>query len=138
MSWKLDRDAAARILERVAMDGLPGPRDMEVALDALEALLPDTSQARNITVLLDGGYREVTLTEVANIVKRGGELELQDAAGDPIAEFPKGGWHGWMVALDLEPEPEEELAEEDPLEGLAQEIEAEAGDQAEPMLTAAE
>lgn len=33
------RDEVARILEMVAADGLPGPRDIDVALDAIEAAL---------------------------------------------------------------------------------------------------
>lgn len=31
------RDEIARILETVAKDGLPGPRDLDVALDAIES-----------------------------------------------------------------------------------------------------
>lgn len=33
------RDEIARILETVAKDGLPGPRDLDVALDAIEGTL---------------------------------------------------------------------------------------------------
>lgn len=35
------REEIARILEIVARDGLPGPRDLDVALDAIEAALED-------------------------------------------------------------------------------------------------
>lgn len=31
------REAVANILETVAKDGLPGPRDLDVALDAIES-----------------------------------------------------------------------------------------------------
>ena len=34
-----ERDEVARILEIVARDGLPEPRDLDVALDAIEAAL---------------------------------------------------------------------------------------------------
>lgn len=33
------REEIARILEIVARDGLPGPRDLDVALDAIESAL---------------------------------------------------------------------------------------------------
>ena len=33
------RDAIAKILETVARDGLPGPRDLDVALDAIQSEL---------------------------------------------------------------------------------------------------
>jgi len=33
------REELARILEMVAKDGLPGPRDLDVALDAIEAAI---------------------------------------------------------------------------------------------------
>lgn len=38
------RDEVARILEIVAKDGLPGPRDLDVALDAIGCAIdkPDT------------------------------------------------------------------------------------------------
>jgi len=36
---RIDRDELARILEIVAKDGLEGPRDLDVALDAIEAVI---------------------------------------------------------------------------------------------------
>lgn len=34
------REEIAKILETIARDGLPGPRDLDVALDAIEAAMP--------------------------------------------------------------------------------------------------
>lgn len=37
-SWNEDqRDAVARVLEDIAANGLPGPRDLDVALDAIQS-----------------------------------------------------------------------------------------------------
>lgn len=38
---ELEREEIARILEVVARDGLPGPRDLDVALDAIEGSLEE-------------------------------------------------------------------------------------------------
>lgn len=35
------REAIAKVLETVAQDGLPEPRDLDVALDAIEAVLDE-------------------------------------------------------------------------------------------------
>lgn len=44
------RDEVAKILEVVARDGLPGPRDLDVALDAIEfaivAISPEESERK--------------------------------------------------------------------------------------------
>lgn len=37
------REEIAKVLEAVARDGLPGPRDLDVALDAIAATLGDTN-----------------------------------------------------------------------------------------------
>lgn len=37
------RDSIADIVERVAKEGLPGPRDLDVALDAIECAIKETS-----------------------------------------------------------------------------------------------
>ena len=36
-----EREEIARILEIVAKDGLPGPRDLDVAIDAIQSALSD-------------------------------------------------------------------------------------------------
>jgi hypothetical protein len=41
------RDEVARILEIVAKDGLPGPRDLDAALDAIEQAFLHTSNDDN-------------------------------------------------------------------------------------------
>lgn len=38
-----EREEIARIVEIVAKDGLPGPRDLDVALDAIEAALAENN-----------------------------------------------------------------------------------------------
>lgn len=40
MRLTVDRDALAEIVERVAAEGLPGPRDLDSALDAILSLVP--------------------------------------------------------------------------------------------------
>lgn len=40
VTW--DRDEVAKVLERVATEGLPGPRDLDVALDAIQACITPT------------------------------------------------------------------------------------------------
>lgn len=41
------REAVAKILRMVAADGLPGPRDLDVALDAIESAIRDCDPAEH-------------------------------------------------------------------------------------------
>lgn len=87
------RDEVARILEIVATDGLPGPRDLDVAIDAIEAALQvpdDDDEAPNLR--LGQAQREpastpLNLVEVIDGICEAHATTMPDELQREIAAF---------------------------------------------------
>lgn len=50
MSDEKKREEVAKVLETVAKDGLPGPRDLDVALDAIFSIMQDPAPVSSHTL----------------------------------------------------------------------------------------
>lgn len=61
-----ERDEIARILEIVAKDGLPEPRDLDVALDAIEAALSPPTELTQLVKAASEALAVLTIVERSN------------------------------------------------------------------------
>lgn len=84
------RDDLASILEVIAKDGLSGPRDLDVAIDAIDCIYGSYCSVTDIVQLITRNSAETnrTIPEVLNAVKRG-ILALCSIAEDRVAEVVK-------------------------------------------------
>lgn len=94
------REEWAAVIEQVARDGLPGPRDLDVALDALEAALG--IPAETLRGLRDGSLVAVPREPTEAMINAGG------ASHDHPSVFMGGPSHNgrdkarriWAAMLD--------------------------------------
>lgn len=90
MSERMDRDEVARILEIVAKDGLPNPRDLDVALDAIEqAIEPVPEQPDPLEALQE--IAELTFDKAGMPPPENVRALIRKKALDALGALQEGG-----------------------------------------------